>query len=71
MRLFLIMPLARLLGPWFWWLQKLPARQPAGATEPTLTGKQAHLSTREHAPIECLPLGTVEPNDLSGNSIHG
>ncbi len=26
-RLFLVMPLARLLGPWFWWPQKLPARR--------------------------------------------
>ncbi|SLE95709.1 membrane protein mmpL1 [Mycobacteroides abscessus subsp. massiliense] len=23
-RLFLVMPLARILGPWFWWPQKLP-----------------------------------------------
>ncbi|OHU22629.1 hypothetical protein BKG76_08830 [Mycobacteroides franklinii] len=28
-RLFLVMPLARILGPWFWWPQKLPARKHA------------------------------------------
>jgi len=28
-RLFLVMPLARLLGPWFWWPQKLPTRKRA------------------------------------------
>jgi RND superfamily putative drug exporter len=25
-RLFLVMPLARLLGPWFWWPQRIPSR---------------------------------------------
>jgi putative drug exporter of the RND superfamily len=25
-RLFLVMPLARLLGPWFWWPQRVPRR---------------------------------------------
>ena len=25
-RLFLVMPLARVLGPWFWWPQRLPSR---------------------------------------------
>ncbi|WP_170915085.1 MULTISPECIES: MMPL family transporter, partial [unclassified Mycobacterium] len=28
-RLFLVMPLARILGPWFWWPQKLPTRKRA------------------------------------------
>jgi RND superfamily putative drug exporter len=26
-RLFLVMPLARLLGPWFWWPQRIPSRE--------------------------------------------
>lgn len=33
-RLFLVMPLARVLGPWFWWPQRIPSRprpQPATA----------------------------------------
>ena len=25
-RLFLVMPLARVLGPWFWWPQRVPSR---------------------------------------------
>ena len=25
-RLFLVMPLARVLGPWFWWPQRIPRR---------------------------------------------
>jgi putative drug exporter of the RND superfamily len=25
-RLFLVMPLARLLGPWFWWPQRIRIR---------------------------------------------
>jgi len=25
-RLFLVMPLARVLGPWFWWPQRIPSR---------------------------------------------
>ncbi|MDX1875892.1 MMPL family transporter, partial [Mycolicibacterium sp. 120266] len=28
-RLFLVMPLARVLGPWFWWPQKVPTRRTA------------------------------------------
>jgi RND superfamily putative drug exporter len=28
-RLFLVMPLARLLGPWFWWPQRIPSRSRA------------------------------------------
>jgi putative drug exporter of the RND superfamily len=31
-RLFLVLPLARLLGPWFWWPQRIPSRPRA---EPT------------------------------------
>ena len=30
-RMFLVMPLARLLGPWFWWPGKLPGRPPPHA----------------------------------------
>lgn len=35
-RIFLVMPLARLLGPWFWWPEKLPERtmRPAPDSEP-------------------------------------
>jgi putative drug exporter of the RND superfamily len=25
-RLFLVLPLARVLGPWFWWPQRIPSR---------------------------------------------
>ncbi|WP_285030199.1 RND family transporter [Mycolicibacterium sp. lyk4-40-TYG-92] len=32
-RLFLVMPLARLLGPWFWWPQRI-SRQPSSRPEP-------------------------------------
>jgi putative drug exporter of the RND superfamily len=31
-RLFLVMPLARLLGPWFWWPQRIPSRPRAAMT---------------------------------------
>ena len=31
-RLFLVMPLARLLGPWFWWPQRIPSRPRAELT---------------------------------------
>ncbi len=35
-RLFLVMPLARLLGPWFWWPQRIPSR-----SKPALTNSAA------------------------------
>lgn len=31
-RLLLVMPLARLLGPWFWWPQRIPSRPRPGLT---------------------------------------
>ena len=31
-RLFLVLPLARLLGPWFWWPQRIPSRPRAEVT---------------------------------------
>ncbi|MBV8787001.1 MAG: RND family transporter [Mycobacterium sp.] len=31
-RLFLVMPLARILGPWFWWPQRIPSRSSLAAT---------------------------------------
>ncbi|MFY2860755.1 MMPL family transporter, partial [Mycobacterium sp. THU-M104] len=31
-RIFLVMPLARLLGRWFWWPEKIPLRPRAGMT---------------------------------------
>jgi RND superfamily putative drug exporter len=46
-RLFLVMPLARVLGPWFWWPQRIPSRprpeparppEPAADTAPVPTG---------------------------------
>jgi putative drug exporter of the RND superfamily len=35
-RLFLVMPLARLLGPWFWWPERIPSRP--GLNRPATTG---------------------------------
>jgi RND superfamily putative drug exporter len=35
-RLFLVMPLARVLGPWFWWPQRI-RRSPAEAPEALTT----------------------------------
>jgi len=36
-RLFLVMPLARLLGPWFWWPQRIPSRPRASVPSPAAT----------------------------------
>ncbi|MGV9801598.1 MMPL/RND family transporter [Mycobacterium sp. NPDC003449] len=40
-RLLLVMPLASLLGPWFWWPQKLPARRIARFGEAPGPGPQS------------------------------
>ncbi|WP_079668580.1 MMPL family transporter, partial [Mycobacteroides abscessus] len=47
-RLFLVMPLARLLGPWFWWPQKLPRRQPAQLRGTPGPGPQAISEAGPH-----------------------
>ncbi|SHW69923.1 Probable membrane protein, MmpL family [Mycobacteroides abscessus subsp. bolletii] len=47
-RLFLVMPLARLLGPWFWWPQKLPSRQPLQFTDTPGPGPQAISDAGSH-----------------------
>ncbi|CQA06722.1 membrane protein mmpL1 [Mycobacteroides abscessus] len=39
-RLFLVMPLARILGPWFWWPQKLPTPRRAQFRDKPTTGQQ-------------------------------
>ncbi len=36
-RLFLVMPLARLLGPWFWWPTRIPSRPRVGASTKSLS----------------------------------
>ncbi|MFT9532392.1 RND family transporter [Mycobacteroides abscessus subsp. abscessus] len=47
-RLFLVMPLARLLGPWFWWPQKLPRRQPVQLRGTPGPGPQAISEAGPH-----------------------
>ena len=44
-RLFLVMPLARLLGPWFWWPQKLPTRKRATFRDEPERGPQPEEPT--------------------------
>jgi len=36
-RLFLVMPLTRLLGPWFWWPTRIPSRPRVGASTKSLS----------------------------------
>ncbi|NMK77827.1 MMPL family transporter, partial [Staphylococcus capitis] len=47
-RLFLVMPLARILGPWFWWPQKLPRRQPVQLRGTPGPGPQAISEAGPH-----------------------
>ena len=44
-QMFLVLPLARLLGRWFWWPQRLPSRpKPESRPEPALTAPQGDSS---------------------------
>jgi putative drug exporter of the RND superfamily len=70
-RLFLVMPLARLLGPWFWWPQRFEAapnlpyeqagadsdRSSSSALADSLPGSARYMSTC--CPSACATCGTL------------